>query len=301
VEANMKLGWVAIGLLLCLMALPMVAQSASAWGPNTHVWLVNEALTQAGGTSITDVINRNIDAYYAGLMFPDVSVFYYYTDWESYQSTHSWSFYQKLLQAASTEDELAFAYGVGTHMVQDSISHNYFVPRKIRESGIMNAVIHPPVEAVVDSHLQMPQTPGTMAAIDSYLPLTEEVLGRDFTTEAHLLRDILAGGSFYNSAFAPPEEGWAYKFYRAAFAAIAALNPEDDSGPERNLAIQYTVSFCKTGATPPLDPTGSPSLASADAASQWLVWTLRLVAVSLFIAVLWRSGVLAKIRGRLPV
>lgn len=274
--------------ILLLFAASTPANSAYAWGPNTHVWIVEQALEQAGDTYVTRVITENIDAFYAGLMFVDCTVFYYYTDWESYQSTHSWSFYEKLRDAAVSEGELAFTYGVACHLLQDSISHNYFVPRKIESSGIQNALVHAPVEAVVDSYRVMPQTAGSMLFIDDYLPLVNRVLDEDFTGEAHLLRDILAGGSFYGSAFTPSkEQGWAWGLYRAFFNGIKIFSSEH-TPPELEMAVQYTVNFFKSEQVPPLDPTGAPSLRAADESSQLFTWILRIAAGSWLALLVWR-------------
>jgi len=175
-----KASFLLLILALTLTITPHVGK-AGAWGPNTHLWIVKRALEDASDSPIKRIIMENLDAFYCGLMAPDMAVIYYYTNFESYKSTHSWSFYHELSKLARTDDEKAFVYGVACHLIQDAYTHNYFIPRKIMETQIQNAFIHPIVEGVVETKYLTPETMGAMTYIDKYLWMVNEATGRDWS------------------------------------------------------------------------------------------------------------------------
>ena len=258
-----------ISLLLLIFALTLIitphAGKAVAWGPNTHVWVVKRALEDASDSPIKRIIMENLDAFYCGLMAPDMAVIYYYTNFESYKSTHSWSFYHELSKLARTDDEKAFVYGVACHLIQDAYTHNYFIPRKIMETQIQNAFIHPVVEGVVETKYLTPETMGAMTYIDKYLWMVNEATGRDWSYEAAALKTAIAGGKFYSQAYTVPESDPLWNFYKGLASFIGGIVDVSDSEPDLEMAYQKTIEFIENGVTPPLDPSGSSALAEADA------------------------------------
>jgi hypothetical protein len=262
--------------LLAVILVATCSMHAHAWGPNTHMYWTLRSLDEAGDTPITRVIHENIDAFYCGLMAPDVSVIYYYSSFESYKSTHSWSFLNELSKLAKTDAERAFVHGVAVHMVQDSISHNYYIPRKIQGSHVMNDLIHPLVEGLVETQYLTPETMGSMMFIEDYIGLVNEATGRQWNAEARLLKMAIAGGSFYRSSYSVPEGDWLWRLYNGLAGFARDRVDVSDSEVYLEMARQRTVSYLKSGVTPPLDPSGSQALAEADRGQMAVTWAIRL-------------------------
>ena len=252
-------------LILLLLSLSSVGGSPLiiTWGPNTHVVMTKKALAKADPNSIiVQRINQYPDAFYCGLLFPDIAVLYYYTKFEDYQATHSWLFYKRLLAEASNDEERVFAYGVACHLIQDCVAHNYYIPKKIRETKGSNYYTHPLVEAAVEKHYFDPTTSGALESVDKFLPLANKVLGRDVSQIAYLFRDIVRAGAFYEDAYAPPEIPF-WNLYEKGANYAANLYGVDDHYEYIEKAIELTVKFLNQGETPPLDPTGIRELMSA--------------------------------------
>jgi hypothetical protein len=264
--------------LLALVAALLLATTvprASAWGPNTHMWITGRALEDAGDTPITRIVRADLDAFHCGLISPDIAVVHYYTSFESYKSTHSWSFLQELSKLAKTESEKAFVHGVALHLVQDAYTHNYFIPRKIAATQIQNAFIHPLVEAAVETHHLVPETMGSLAYIDRYLGLINQATGRDWTAEANFLKVAVAGGRFYDTAYTVPEADPLWNLYRALAAFVGGLVDVSDAEADLDLAYRKSVEYLRYGAIPPLDPSGSSGLGDADSKLSTTTWILR--------------------------
>jgi len=233
------------------------------WGPNSHVVMTKIALQRADPNSIiVQRINRYPDAFFCGLLFPDIAVLYYYTKFEEYQATHSWLFYKRLLEEAKNDEERVFAYGVACHLIQDCVAHNYYVPKKIRETKGSNYYTHPLVEAAVEKYYFDPTTSGALEVVDKFLPLANKVLGRDVSQVTYLFRDIVRAGGFYKDAYAPPTIPF-WNLYEKAAGYMANLYGVDDHEEYIEMAIELTVRFLNRGETPALDPTGIRELMAA--------------------------------------
>lgn len=140
-------------LLGVIMALVLAPQLGFAWGPYTHDYINEQVLSDSrlSGSSIAQLINNNRQCYNSGFVATDISVIYYYTEGEKYEATHSWRFQKAMMTSASNDCERAFAYGIAAHLIQDSVAHNTFIPDKIRETMIPNAIIHPIEEAKIEA------------------------------------------------------------------------------------------------------------------------------------------------------
>ena len=140
--------------ILCLMLLMNSTSNVYAWGPISHAGMISEAVNLCGkSTEAYRLISGNDKFFWEGVMFPDVTVLHYYTTFTSYQNTHTWGFYTALWSKASTSNSdqaKAFALGVGTHLLQDAIVHNKYIPEKIQQYFTQNAIIHPLVEAQIE-------------------------------------------------------------------------------------------------------------------------------------------------------
>ena len=261
--------------LLLLGSVSVPIGKVYAWGPNTHVSITLHALEDAGDSPITRMVKANTDAFLCGLVSPDIAVIYYYTNFESYKSTHSWSFLQELSRLAKTDAEKAFVHGVAVHLIQDAYTHNYFIPRKIVQTQLQNAFIHPLVEAAVETQHLTPETTGSMTYINEYLWMINEVTGRDWTYEADFLRAAVAGGRFYSQAYTVPESDPLWNFYNSLAGLVGKFVDVRDAEGDLMLAYQKTVEYLENGVTPPLDPSGSSRLAEADGQLTTTTWIMR--------------------------
>jgi len=262
-------------LVVSLALTTVPSEKVYAWGPNTHMWITLKALEDAGDSPIKRIVKANLDAFYCGLVAPDIAVIYYYTNFESYKSTHSWSFLREISKLARTDAEKAFVHGVACHLIQDAYAHNYFVPRKVLETQLQNAFIHPLVEAGVETHHLAPEAMGSMTYIDEYLWMINEATGRDWSYEANFLKVAVAGGRFYDKAYTVPESDPLWNLYKGLAAFVGGLVDVRDSESDLQLAIQKTVEYLENGVTPPLDPSGSSKLAEVDAQLTTTTWIIR--------------------------
>jgi len=263
-------------LFAALLLLGTVPNKTYAWGPNTHVWITTRALEDAEDSPITQIVKANLDAFYCGLVTPDIAVIYYYTNFESYKSTHSWSFLKEISKLAKTDAEKAFVHGVACHLIQDACAHNYFIPKKIASTQLQNAFIHPIAEAAVETQHLVPETMGSMTYIDDYLWIVNQATDRDWKYEASFLKAAVAGGRFYKDAYTVPESDPLWNLYKSLAGFVGGFVDVSDAEGDLQLSIQKTVEYLENGVTPPLDPSGSQKLAEADATLSTTTWIMRL-------------------------
>ena len=281
----------ALGFLFFVLLFSAIATvpSANAWGPNTHVYLLKDILTVLPTTNEAYKFWQiHPDAMLCGLMFPDVTVIYYYLDFKQYQSTHSWNWLERLWATAGTDRERAFVWGVAFHLVQDSISHNEYIPKKIRETNVLNGIIHPLVEASVEASYVMFETASAMEAVDEFLPFVQRTLGKDMTREAHLFRDIIRSGSFYEEGYAPPKDDLKWQIYRGLLNFAQARIDSSDHLPYLTRAREFSVAYAQLRLPTLYDPSGAVSLGQADSELTFSSVLIYLVLGTVIIVVIWR-------------
>ena len=123
------------------------AFSSFAFMPETHELLNDNALNIAQASPVAKVIKEHKQDYEACTLLTDISVFYYFNEGfnaigKEYKATHSQSLCLAMVADAKNNAELACAYGVCSHLIADSVSHNLFVPQSIRDSHLPNALVH---------------------------------------------------------------------------------------------------------------------------------------------------------------
>jgi len=285
-------------MLVSMALISSVTPRVYAWGPITHVYYTEKALQQTGSTFLTDIIQMNKKWFYCGMMYPDVTVLYYYTEWTSYSATHSWEFQRRLWRDAVTkqsEEGMAFALGVGVHLIQDSITHNYWIPNKIRGSFVQNNIIHPLVEGILEGKLATEDPIAEAIASTSFIPWNEpftssafydpavgrnltpvewadKILGNPkFLDEAEFFNTILRGGEFYARGYTIPETGGWWGFYKGFAGLVKLFVNVEDANPYIEQSISVTVDWLRSGQgdnpqafVGQTDPTGYDSLKSAD-------------------------------------
>ena len=271
-----------------------------AWGPTTHMYMTwSQALNQTDST-ITRIIKNNFDWFSCGLMYPDVSVIYYYTNFTSYRSTHNIAqFYAGLWNDAikrNSEQAKAFTLGVGTHMIQDSVVHNSYIPTKIRTSLVRNNIIHPVIEGIIEGRLASDykeskalaedafarwDDPFTDSGMDGMTPVqwADSILklsgASSFQDEASTFENILLGGnfklSFMGYAFIS-QKGGLWDIFRGVGDIVKVFIPYEESKSYIDESISVTVQWYATGdgSADSLgqyvkgDPSGENALAQAD-------------------------------------
>jgi hypothetical protein len=280
---------------------------------------------------IASLVNDYYAYFLAGLMYPDVTVIYYYTSWIVYSATHAWTFQEKLWNdayAKGSKKAMAFAIGVGVHLIQDCITHNYYIPMKIRATMIQNNIIHPLTEGFVETKLiadpelgYIVKSESTRAFVNYKAPIddsdaylkpdgtymtfiewTNSILGKgcDFSKEAATFDQILSQRAFYTKGFAIPREAgpwWAiYGFFSDIISHFVSV---EDADPYIKQSIDATVRYFKAdlsyGGQPQkfigeFDPTGYDALKSAD--SQVVTYTIiiSIIFISLIALYYYRKG-----------
>jgi len=187
---------------------------ASAWGPATHTKITNDLLNNPQGNAILTLCSQDQecwDAFMAGSEIPDITVVYYFESGGSkYRATHNWQFQQDVFLQARNDREKAFAYGIGQHLISDSVAHQEVVPNAIKDHGIPNWLLHPLLEQKYDSYLKQSnpelaeQSRHMFDAIlygpygDRYIAMCQNALGDTIDVESHAIKLAAAFDSFYN-------------------------------------------------------------------------------------------------------
>lgn len=134
-------------ILMFLLMSMMLISMVSAWMPETHTYEMEKALAQAPNSPAGLIIQNNFDDFIAGNILTDASVFYYFSDGftnigKEYKATHSAVLCKRAVELAQNDQQLAFAYGICAHHVEDAISHNDFVPSVVEKTKLVNGLVH---------------------------------------------------------------------------------------------------------------------------------------------------------------
>lgn len=273
-------------LLVLVTLILLISNIASAWGPYTHFSKFKKALDDATIISpIKDACLANYDACVAGIEAADVSVIYYYTAFQDYQSLHDWNYQTKLKSLASTPEQEAFAIGYGVHLVQDTVSHNFYVPDKIRTTKIPNALLHPVIELKIDPMYYSADAPHMLDKIDQFVPLMNEASGgeKDWSSEATILRTAIGGEKFYTDGYNPGDSTLYFKFLSGLMKVVENFVTTDSSIDYDSRLDEATKDYFN-GINPVFDPSGAQALRNADKVANIWKWVLgTLILIILFI------------------
>ena len=232
----------------------------------THTWIVEQLFDNPTGF-IADYAGDEVckRAFLAGSMVPDITVAYYFAEGGSkYRATHNWNFQYGVMSQANTKDEQAFAYGIASHLIADSISHTMCIPERIHAYHIPNWLIHPLTEKKYDSLLAQANpglkqkskhmldavlkgeaflAPGETLAqhnarADRYIKMIEGALmDPSFDVEKNLIRLAFALDSFYQDGKAP-SGGGIFALYPAIDALTDLVYPLAGGGMDQ---VQFYV------------------------------------------------------------
>jgi len=131
-----------ISLIILVLAIIFVPESALAWGGGVHLQVGLNVLEQLAllPPALAAILAAHPRDYLYGCIAADIIVGKKYTHYML--NCHRWNIGRKVQQAARTDGELACAYGYMSHLAADAIAHNYFVPYKIMRSFASIAMKH---------------------------------------------------------------------------------------------------------------------------------------------------------------
>jgi len=268
-----------------LIAVPM----ALGWGEGTHLNITTVALS-GEDTLISNIIRDNLDACYSGLEYPDVGIFYYYTNFKVYAGLHNYNTVDEMLKIATTDRQRAFTYCYKLHLAEDGISHNYYVPYMIKKYKLNNYLIHPVVELKIEnfyttiSHREN----RLMENHAEFDPFVQKATGQDWSKDAEKLNKILGGGNLYSEGFTDSTTTWG-KFMNGMYKFIALFTSPKSSVDYYNLAIGEAKNVLE-GQTSRLDPSGEQALADADSSSALFLYGGTFIFALIFFIISIRLG-----------
>jgi hypothetical protein len=106
------------------------------------------------GNSIGVIVTQYRNYFDTGYMVTDATIVDYLAP--PYAATHAWNFQDCVMSEASGRPQyVALAYGIAAHEIADTVSHNNFVPMKIRTNffRLPNIPEHLIAEGAIDGYL----------------------------------------------------------------------------------------------------------------------------------------------------
>lgn len=260
----------------------------SAPGPNFHLYVLDKSLELEPDALITQIILDNYDACLAGMTYPDVGIFEYWTNFKAYAGLHNYNVPEELLRLAENDRQRAFAYCWKIHLAPDGISHNYYVPAGIEKSKIPNYLYHPVKELKLEGNYLDPRSQHMLEIHAEFDEIVEKATGRDWTPEAEKLSKIIGGGDFYSEAYAPETETFFGKFQNSIYRFVSLFVNDKSAVDMERLSIEETRKVLR-GETPSIDPSGRDALRKADQDTQlWLYGiTFLFIALIYYLSFRW--------------
>ena len=112
-------------IIISLLSILLIPSVAEAWGPLTHVYLGNQVLSLGMSilpAGIYTLIKKCRSDFLYGNVSADIILGKRFQGRE--KNPHNWDIAWKLLDAAKTKRQKAFAYGYLTHLSADTVVHN---------------------------------------------------------------------------------------------------------------------------------------------------------------------------------
>ena len=260
-----------------LMAILLVG-SAYAPGGITHESNTQDVLASCH-TPICKICNTHYAKFLAGIGWVDVTVPYYYTDFNNYQSTHMWVVADECIKRAENDERKAICYGIQAHLAADSAYHNYLIPQIIRKNWWGNDwILHPIQEAIIEDYYiqRRGQTYGFMSALtEDDMKFLNDIVGKDLTNEALFLKDVYGSTEFYTGVYGARSGGnLKYDIYVKAVNVVSNIpilsnwlfyDLSDREVTEAHNRVKTNLNYVFQGIRPPQqNPTGSQMITAAD-------------------------------------
>lgn len=249
-----------------------------AAGGITHEANTKDVLSDCH-TPICQICKDNYAKFLAGIGWVDVTVPYYYTDFNNYQSTHMWVVADECIKRAENDERMAICYGIQAHLAVDAAYHNYLIPTIIRKNWWGNDwILHPIQEAVIEDYYlnRRGQTYGFMAALsDDDIEFLNDIVGKDLTSEAVFLKDVYGSTEFYTGVYgARSGSNLKYDIYRKSVNFVSNVpilskwlfyDLSDREVIETHNRAKTNLNYIFQGIRPPQqNPTGSQMIREAD-------------------------------------
>lgn len=266
--------------IIGMVFLVMLMTKVPAPGPNFHLYTLDKSLAEEPDALITRIILENYDACLCGMMYADVGIFEYYTNFKEYAGLHNYNVPDEILRLAKNDRDRAFAYCWKIHLATDAISHNYFVPAEIRKTKLPNDIIHPIKELKLEGDYLDSRSNHMMEIHQEFDDIVKQATGRDWSDEAGKLNTIIGGSAFYSEAYAPETSTFWGRFQNQFYKFISNFVNDKSVIDMEKLTLEETKKILR-GETPSLDPSGEEALRRADKDTQ--LW---LYGISLFIIII---------------
>lgn len=295
-----------VSFVFFIFIIPLV----SSWGPHAHNYILDQVKVEG---QENDIVRECLDggineeAFRAGLVIPDITVVYYFSEGgKNYKATHNWNFQQELMAQALTDDEKCFAYGVAAHLIQDSIAHTDAIPKKIEKIRVPNWISHPLLEKKYDSELVlehpelMDETRNMLNAMygnkgNKYISMIEASLGENVQINVKEEVDNLAFAldSFYDDAFKPKaQENSLFAIYPYIDKLTNFMHPYVGKWNVQDLYfymgknVETTINvYNNWGSRYALSPHGFSELNQADEKASWFVPGFMITLITLSVVI----------------
>ena len=279
--------------LFLVLTLGMV----SAWGPNTHYYIVKQALERSPDTLTKQIIENNWNDCLAGIQYPDVGIFEYYTNFKDYQALHNYNAVEKMLTLAKDDGDRAFIYCFKMHLAADAVSHNYYVPGRITSTKLPNYLVHPITELKIEGYYLDPSGNNVgnrlMENHAEYDWIVTQATGRDWSEEATKLNTIMGGGQFYDNAYTPKSVQAFASLQNTFYKVLKIVVPEKTGKEYIEKAIKEDMRVL-AGETPTLDPSGEKSLRQSDSETKIWLYIISFVVIAAIFLLSFKFGILGK-------
>ena len=140
--------------LIVLGLLFLIPGEALAWGPATHIHLGSEVLRNITllAPPLQSLLSKNPSDYLYGCIGADIIFGQKFTPYSSH--CHNWKVGMKVMSEAETDAQKAFAYGYLSHLAQDIVAHNYYIPTQLVASFQTRTLRHTYWETRFDTHAE---------------------------------------------------------------------------------------------------------------------------------------------------
>lgn len=285
--------------LKILFAIMLTMIPTLAFSPTGHVQIANEFFDNYPNNLIAMECRNYKREFIAGSIFPDITVFYYFTEGgKNYLATHNWNYQQRVMIQAVTPAERCFAHGISSHLIADATVHNGFIADEIADKLIPNIPLHPLLEAQDELYLQrvdrinvniMIHSLDVMFENDRLMQISQNALGQETPLDVRKQTRDLTGalGNFYNSAYVNPNPDVLYSIYRN-LANTIEINPQGMIDSRQQAVINHNRIFTNFNerfkceqAFCPAEPHGFNRLNNAEASAA----LVRVLAVIVIIAI----------------
>lgn len=249
--------------ILIILVLALFPSRALAWGPGVHIVTGNWVIQNIGtlGLPMGAVILQHPKQFLHGLLSADIFIGKgcKATDGHS----HNWESGFQLLDRARDEHEQAFAYGYLSHLAEDIVAHNVFVPGLLHTLPNAGKIAHIYLEAQADRLLTWESADllglfkGDQSRVTSAL-LSDALRQKAFSF--WIKKQLFQGGIYLGGS----------RLWKSSMRLLDAYMPENGRGTlleqMLTLSTMAMVNFLRHGRDSilvNLDPIGEEALVNA--------------------------------------